>query len=74
MIQRIDTHKLIAYMGGRTPCHTAMSKAGFTISKKALEKWRERKSIPLTRLLQLVETDKKINGRVLDIQDFVVAE
>mgnify|MGYP006272571019 CR=1 FL=1 len=70
----IDTKKLIAYMGGRTPCHTALEKAGFSVSKKALEKWRERNSIPLTRLLQLVETDKRINGRELKIEDFLTRE
>jgi hypothetical protein len=64
--QKINTRKLIAHFGGRTPCHTLL-----TISKKALEKWQERGSIPLTRVLQLAEADRKFNNRELNLTEFL---
>lgn len=70
-IDKLDTKKVIAYFGGRTPCHALLVKAGFSISKKALEKWQERGSIPLNRLLQLAEADKKINNRTFNFSDFL---
>lgn len=72
--QKIDTKRLIAYFGGRTPCHQLLAKAGHHVSKKALEKWQERESIPLHRLLQLAEADQKINGRTLKIEEYIVNE
>lgn len=72
--QKIDTRRLIAYFGGRTPCHLALAKAGHHVSKKALEKWQERQSIPLNRLLQLADADLKVNGRKLNIQEYVINE
>jgi len=68
---KLDTKKIIAYFGGRTPCHALLVKAGFSISKKALEKWQERGSIPLNRLLQLAEVDKKFNNRTFNLSDFL---
>lgn len=68
---RLDTKKIIAYFGGRTPCHNLLNDAGFTISKKALEKWQERGSIPLNRLLQLAEVDRNTFNRTFNISDFL---
>jgi hypothetical protein len=69
--QKINTRKLIAYFGGRTPCHTLFTRLGVSISKKALEKWQERGSIPLNRVLQLAEADRKFNNRTLNLTDFL---
>jgi hypothetical protein len=74
MPTKIDAKKLIASFGGRTLCHELLVKSGHTVSKKALEKWQERQSIPLNRLLQLADADLKFHGRVLNIQEFVVHE
>jgi hypothetical protein len=68
---RLNTKKIIAYFGGRTPCHQLLLKGGFSVTKKALEKWQERGSIPLSRLLQLAEVDKKFCNRTFNISDFL---
>lgn len=66
----IDTKRLIAFLGGRSECHRLLVAAGHPISKKAIEKWSERGSIPLTRLLQLQEADYKFNKRGFALEDF----
>jgi hypothetical protein len=47
------------------------TRLGVSISKKALEKWQERGSIPLNRVLQLVEADRKFNNRELNLTEFL---
>jgi hypothetical protein len=47
-----------------------LTKAGYSVSKKAIEKWQERGSIPLNRLLQLADVEKKFNNRTLNFMDF----
>lgn len=71
MPNKLDTRKIVAYFGGRTPCHTLLTQAGFEVSKKTIEKWQERGSIPLARLLQLAEADRLINKRTFDFTKFI---
>lgn len=70
----IDTRKLVAYFGGKSSCQRTLSKAGFPTTIKAVEKWVERQSIRGERIAQLVVADFKVNGRILNIQDFVLTE
>jgi len=70
MNSKLDTKKLVAHFGGRSPCHSMLTKAGYSVSKKAIEKWQERGSIPLNRLLQLADVEKKFNNRTLNFMDF----
>jgi hypothetical protein len=71
MLKRIDTRKLVKHFGGRTPCQVLLTQAGYDISKKTIEKWQERESIPMSRVLQLIDADRRINKRTLDINDFL---
>jgi hypothetical protein len=73
MNSKLDTKKLVAHFGGRSCCHSMLAQAGYSVSKKAIEKWQERGSIPLNRLLQLAEVEQKFNNRTLNFMDFASA-
>lgn len=43
---KLDVEKVIEHFGGITPLHERFSREGIKISRKAIEKWKERDSIP----------------------------
>lgn len=50
---KIDVSAVIDHFGGITPLHEKFQAVGVEISRKAIEKWKERESIPTTGWLQL---------------------
>ncbi len=50
---KLNTYAVIEHFGGITPLHEKFSSAGIDISRKAIEKWKERDSIPTTSWLQI---------------------
>ncbi len=56
--------ELIERLGGITKVHKALAKIGVDLSRKAVEKWLERNSIPYGRLTQLRQLfPKEFDGR-----------
>lgn len=53
MEARIDVSAVIEHFGGITPLHEKFKKTGIDISRKAIEKWKERDSIPTSSWLQI---------------------
>lgn len=51
---KLDVHAVIDHFGGITPLHEKFVKNGIDISRKAIEKWKERESIPTTGWLYIV--------------------
>lgn len=50
---RLGVKEVIEHFGGITPLHERFEKAGVSLSRKAIEKWKERDSIPTTSWLQI---------------------
>lgn len=50
---KLDVHAVIDHFGGITPLHDKFVKNGIDISRKAIEKWKERESIPTTGWLYI---------------------
>lgn len=74
MVSTINAKKLVSIFGGRTALHKLLSKHGVLISIKTIEKWMERKSIPLAKFMTLSSISQKENGISLDINDFLLSE
>jgi hypothetical protein len=49
----IDPKKVIAIYGGITETHRRLTRAGYSLSLQAVEKWVERGNIPTARLTQI---------------------
>jgi len=50
---RLDVDAIVDHFGGITPLHEKFNKFGIDISRKAIEKWKERDSIPTSGWLQI---------------------
>lgn len=70
---RIDAKKMVARFGGRMELFRKLRAGGYEISVKTIEKWMERKSVPSSRLIVLMEMAKKEN-RPLVLDDYVIEE
>lgn len=58
---RLDVDAVIEHFGGISPLHEKFTKAGVEISRKAIEKWKERESIPTSGWLQ-IESLAQLDG------------
>lgn len=68
---KLDVNSVIEHFGGITPLHERFKKAGIEISRKAIEKWKERESIPTNSWLQ-VENLVKSDGNLESFRGKVV--
>ncbi len=62
---KLDVDAIIDHFGGITPLHERFTKSGIEISRKAIEKWKERDSIPTISWLQIeamAREDKTIDS------------
>ncbi len=50
---KLDVHAVIDHFGGISPLHEKFAQNGIDISRKAIEKWKERDSIPTNGWLQI---------------------
>lgn len=50
---RLDVHAAIEHFGGISKLHDRFTASGIDITRKAIEKWKERESIPTTSWLQI---------------------
>lgn len=50
---KLGVKEVINHFGGITPLHERFEKAGVNLSRKAIEKWKERDSIPTSSWLQI---------------------
>jgi len=68
---KLDVDAIIEHFGGITPLHEKFTKCGVEISRKAIEKWKERESIPTIGWLQ-VEELAKTEGTLESLRNKVV--
>lgn len=69
MATGIDAKKLIGHLGGVTAVHNAFVDAGVAISRKAVEMWHMRESIPGKHIATFIEIGDRQNRKV-DIRKF----
>ncbi len=67
----IDVARLIKRFGGRTKLRASLSTKGINLSIQAFDKWRERQSIPIARLLQLGQLAES-EGNPFRLNDFII--
>ena len=73
MSKKINIKKLITDLGGPDAIAAGLRSIGVSdITVKGVEKWRERKSIPMARWLELVEMVKRTEKRVLSMDDYLM--
>jgi len=72
-VKRIDIPKLIADLGGAGAICLKLQAIGVEdITIKGVEKWRERRSLPMGRWLQLVEMVNRTERRELKMDDYLI--
>jgi pyruvate dehydrogenase E1 component alpha subunit len=59
---KLDVDAVIDHFGGISPLHEKFVAAGVEISRKAIEKWKERDSIPTNGWLQIEELARQNGG------------
>lgn len=69
--QTLDIKKLIARFGGRIELWRRMNARGYKLSVKTIEKWGERKSIPSSRIMELLELASH-EKHPINLNDYVV--
>ena len=72
-VPAIDVKALIAHFDGVTNLVALAAKHGVPLTAKAVEKWRERRSVPMDRWLELVAIDAaRVRGRRLTLESFLI--
>ncbi len=70
---KIDPTKVVNFFGGISSTHRKLEFAGYRMSRKAVEKWVERGSIPTNRLAQLVVC-ARMDKRDFNLYEMVVGK
>jgi pyruvate dehydrogenase E1 component alpha subunit len=68
---KLDVNAVVDYFGGITPLHDKFVHAGFEISRKAIEKWKERESIPTSAWLQ-IEAMAAAEGQLMRLRNSAI--
>lgn len=71
METKLDVDSVLEHFGGITPLHEEFTKAGIDISRKAIEKWKERQSIPTNSWLH-IEHLVKLSGNIESFRNKVI--
>lgn len=69
--KRLDVSAIIKRFGGKTKLHRALHAMDYPASKKAIEKWTERKTIPTRRILQLMALAQG-QGRAFSLDKYLL--
>lgn len=69
----IDVKAIVRYFGGQAELCRRLTAQGTPIQLKTIEQWVTRRSIPMNRVLTLVQL-AKTEGRLFEIHDFIIQE
>jgi hypothetical protein len=73
MPTKFDVAQVIKDLGGAQRIVEELAKHGVTdMSAKAVEKWRERGTIPMKRWLQIRKLKKVTDGKALELEDYII--
>lgn len=73
MPAKLDARKIINHFGGVTQCHRLILSSGAVLSHVAVEKWRERDSIPAAWLCALMELSGQ-SGQQINLSDYLITQ
>jgi len=74
-VPSLDVQRIVDIFGnGATGCSEACQSAGFYLPVATIRKWLERKRVPMTGWLMINAAHRVRNGRLLDLNTFLVSK